>query len=545
MYRMQRTARLLAVTTLAVAASVGAARGGEKITQNRIKQLIAKLGAESWPARESAEKELLSVGLPALAAVKAVLESKDAEVRERAARLYQRLKPLADLISSRRTEQLAAATKVCDRAGDIAKTDPAASLPIFRAAFKVNPRLLDNSFIRSRMKKLATELPLNERAAYFKSAIWLYVSDRHDELQNQFPASELTGQVLYAAGEHEKYLKSFPNGFYAPNVEYLRIAGYKRYAMSQRSGRGLKITNPDKEIEAWPGFLRKYPDFEGADDANYRYARALEIKGDLLEAAMRLRLSLGDGDMMRQSRERLLFIMDAKMDASKLKELQAAAAKDKTSPEKLLITGRELPPLGRYLAAVKLLREGKWKEAGKAFRKATKVPEGRITGLLKAINNNALRRAVFAEATAKLAKEAGDGDGLYKLASHIYKQGRWMFMVDLFYLRGVGAYKTATEPAGFFRTRSRFWQAERIYRQVVKEHPKSASRPKAMYMLGCCHCHMVDHTFSAFWRPRKKAHVKESVLWFRRVTKEYPDHELAPPARKAADILVRQWKIRE
>ena len=226
-----------------------------------------------------------------------------------------------------------------------------------------------------------------------------------------------------------------------------------------------------------------------------------------------------------------------------LKELLATAGKEETPEKRLHVSNRELASLAGYFTALKLLRAGKWVEAGKGLRAAAKVPEGKITYLLKEVNNNALERAKFCAAAAELAKNA-DGDKLYRLASLIYKK-RNVFTAGFHeWTTSRSPYATSTGPAGYFLSRSRFWQAERIYRKVVKDHPKSKSRAKAIYMLGCCYCHLAEHD-SAFWVPRQKAYVKESVIWFRMLAKEYPKHELVPDARKAADHLVKAWDIQE
>ncbi|HOX08585.1 MAG TPA: hypothetical protein PK280_19475 [Planctomycetota bacterium] len=64
-----------------LAAQTEAAPAGE--LQARIERLVKDLGADDWGTREKAQKELVSIGRPALAALKAAAGSKDPEIAQR------------------------------------------------------------------------------------------------------------------------------------------------------------------------------------------------------------------------------------------------------------------------------------------------------------------------------------------------------------------------------------------------------------------------------------------------------------------------------
>ena len=244
------------------------------------------------------------------------------------------------------------------------------ALPI---SLPANPDLLDSSYVRGLVAQAAGKLPEPERTAFGQSDLGLYLARKFGDLRKEFPASYLSGKAVYAGGGFEEYLRLFPSGFYAPPAKYCLIAGYKAYALPEDRLRPVRIADPDREIREWPQFLKDFPDFEGADDANYRLARALEIRGRLQEACLRLRLRLGDGDMEENALERLLFIMDARMDTKTLAALGEALGKEAEPPKDPLIANPEVSALASYLAALKLLRDGSFKEAAQAFEAVSRL----------------------------------------------------------------------------------------------------------------------------------------------------------------------------
>ena len=72
-------AALMLVCTL-----IASAVTGSVATTNEIKQLVTNLGDDSFATRESAQKQLLAIGAPAVTLLKNVANSKDPEIRIRA-----------------------------------------------------------------------------------------------------------------------------------------------------------------------------------------------------------------------------------------------------------------------------------------------------------------------------------------------------------------------------------------------------------------------------------------------------------------------------
>ena len=60
-------------------------------TAERIEKLVAQLGSNNFQAREDATKQLDSIGLPALEALKNATQSSDAERRRRAEELVSKI----------------------------------------------------------------------------------------------------------------------------------------------------------------------------------------------------------------------------------------------------------------------------------------------------------------------------------------------------------------------------------------------------------------------------------------------------------------------
>ncbi len=536
---------------------------GQDDTAARVEGLVAQLGAARHADREAAMGALLDIGTPAAAALEAAARGDDPEIRERAKALLVTLRPLAGLASRDRQERIAASLRVCameaklDLTGVREPTDPPRAVMLLSAAVRANPDVM-NSHIRRCLETARKALDEPGRAAFDASDVGLYLSKDFAALSQRHPASPLAGKAVYDDGRFEDYLRKFPEGFYAPRARYCLIAGKKRYSYTDDSPReALKITSPDAEIAAWQDFLKKYPDFEGADDANYRYARALEMKGKLTEACLRLRLRFPDGDMERQTTERLLVIMDAKMDARQLEAAQQAMEKDKRPAADLPIPSAQMAVVFQYLQALKLGRKGEHAAAAEAFQKTVKsterlnakpltpggppVPGGYHEygdSLMAWLWRRSRGKADLHSRCAHLASHP-DGDNLYQLASLVYKS---QFSDGLRQCSGRQSSYFALANAGeYYQQSCAYWQAAQVYRKVMDDFPQCPSAPKALYMLANCYCRMAGIEDSQYWISHKRENVKAAIEHYNRFVEKYPNHELAPDAAKAAESLRRRY----
>jgi len=566
---------------MAVLAAGGACPAGEETTAARARALAARLAADDGAEREAARTGLLLLGAEAIPALEEAAKGKEEEARQSAEDLLGKLRPLAELKSADRRRRIAAAEAANELAEELlAGGHPAGALARYREALQADLDLLDSEHVRDRLTELAGKLPDAARADFRRSDLGLYVAEKFDDLRREHPRSPLAGKALYGQGGFEEYLRGFPDGFYAPHSRYCLIAGRKAYRTPNRKPKPLTIADPDREIRDWPQFLKDHPDFDGADDANYRLARALETRGRLQEACLRLRLRLPDGDLDWNARERLLFIMDSAMDAKSLADLRAALARDPQPAEKLLLSDPELTALTLYLEALKLLREGRHREAAEAFGKVPKLPEaGKKVGApaaevgededenenedenegdegneddgpgqpLAALAELAAARAEFAAAAAKLL-EAPDAGKLRDLAELFRSEkSRFAFMTGLDWGGGLAlsSYETAAGPAEFHQRRSRFWQAAQVCERLIREHPKTPAAADAMFMLAECHCrlaetHWPEHR-SVYWRKNEKENVKKSIDWYVRFARENPDDPRFAKARNISEALTEAW----
>ena len=113
--------------------------------------------------------------------------------------------------------------------------------------------------------------------------------------------------------------------------------------------------NPEREIQFWPEFLKKYPDHPASDDAMYRMARAYEVQGDYENALLWYynASQAPDGDRKESAGARFLFIMDMLMSSDSLEKLIQKSSLATLSPYII------------YSKAVQLIREDKLVEAQK------------------------------------------------------------------------------------------------------------------------------------------------------------------------------------
>jgi TolA-binding protein len=352
------------------------------------------------------------------------------------------------------------------------------------------------------------------------------------------------GKDLYDAGRFKEYLARHPDGPFAPHARYCLIAGRKRYVFGRKeSPRRAAVRDADREIARWPGFLKAHPDFAGADDANYRYARALEQKGRLVDACLRLARRYPDGDMRLQSTERLVFLMDARMDAAALARLRAAAARPAARGVPHLVPPAEIDLLARYFTALKAWRAGRYAEAAAGFRGVALPKAVPPSPLARAVLERAGQGHTVASRVNALARKP-DGDALYRMASLIYKKDPVPLWRNLQPWRmAVSSYRDCAGPEAYCRRASKYWRAAVLYKRVLSDHPKCDAVPNAIFMLGNCYCHLADREKSLYWRRRAKANVRTAVGYYRRFLDRYPQYALAHESKVAVTFLTKKWRL--
>lgn len=124
--------------------------------------------------------------------------------------------------------------------------------------------------------------------------------------------------------------------------------------------------NPDRELQFWPQFLRKYPNHPGSDDALYRIARSYEIQGDYEQALIwYYQSSISPDDSMHDvALERILFLIDLLMSSNTLEQFL------KNHPKHFLSLHIE------YSKAIHLIRENRLQDAILALENVLKKYRG-------------------------------------------------------------------------------------------------------------------------------------------------------------------------
>ena len=87
-------ARILLVLAVGLVSPFLLAEDATEVTRERIAKLIAQLGADDFDARETASRELLSVGLAAESALQRAATADDLELKLRAEQLLTKIAPL-------------------------------------------------------------------------------------------------------------------------------------------------------------------------------------------------------------------------------------------------------------------------------------------------------------------------------------------------------------------------------------------------------------------------------------------------------------------
>ncbi len=510
---------LLVITLLLALQMLLLAAGDSKAVDREMNGLIEQLGSLRGSEREKAERALKGHGLKAFAPLLRALDHDNPEIRGRARELFSAFKFIADMRAPW-PKCYHGSERALAVAADCAETDPEIAVRLYEAAVETYPYFLNSHDVRAAFKHALKNAPQQTRETFYGS-----------------------GPGLYLASKHKEYVAQHPNGFYAPYAQYCAIAGYSTYFVNWKKDKArgkVVITDPDAAITAWSEYLKTYSGFKGCDDANYRLGRALEKKQMLARACLQFRMKHPDGDMRNVSLERMQFIMETRMDAESIMKVLAMAQKEKTDPKRLLIDDAELKALCSYLCAMKQYYARAFQEAAQAFEAVAQLPVGTSPFSMN-VRKQAAKRAAFSDEAATLAR-VETADGRYAYASHIYKNAGRTFIANVVSSPDGRSSYDAAEPKGLFPLRTRFWQSAQIYHQLLEKHPGADVTPKTLFMLGNCYCRLAEKN-DAFWRPQGKDNVKRSILFFDKVANDYPNHELAPAARKAAATLRNNWRV--
>lgn len=486
----------------------------DPLSLEELQKLGDQLGAETFAARKAAELRLSEMGLEILPTILNLVESPDPEVRFRALRLYRKFEHLHRLRTGSYKERSAAAGILLRRAGGLVETDPGLGLFYQKEVFSILPERVHAKESLRTLKRTLEALPDEERLTFLRSEFGLYASSHFQE-----------------------YLAAYPKGAFAPFARYCLIAGHRSYCRTEEGRWLIKIEDSDREIAEWPAFLKAYPDFAGADDAQYRYGRALEVNGRYVDAVRAHWPKRGDGELHTASFERIYFILDTRMDEQELNAFRIEAAGLKRNDS--VATVPELFLHIDELIGLKQMRGGEFTRAAKTFLDMQERAKDH-----RAILRLARARELYCRQAAALAEDRSP-EGLYALASFFYKEGHRR--TDLFeagqslqWKQNCFSYRKATEPADVLNRSSRWWQAIQLYQAIEDQNLQTETALKATYMLGNCYSRLAEDPHR-YWATQSVANALKSKACFQTFVDRYPDHEFTPTAQKAVDYLGRKW----
>ena len=330
--------------------------------KKRVLELIPLLGNDSWEVRAKAHGDLVQLcpGAVPLVAERLGAEA-DPEIRWRIRQVLERF-PLVSLKGTPR-QLLAAGHR--ER-----RKNPARAFMCYWRAAQLQPSLANDTWLRRCAKETYYSAPDIMPGSELDDTA-LYLLANLEELARRFPDSPFIEDALFRLGEYEALYRAFPNGRYRAYAMYSHIAGH--WYFGWRTG-SLEIRNGKREIEMWPKFLGEFPDHPGANDAWYRYGRALEEGGrpldairallhtrDLVEKPLpRLRENeLWPDDtlnMQQHARWRIYYIMDAMLSIEDMEKLKKELQND-----------AELCLQCRFTIALRHVRTGQFGKARKLF----------------------------------------------------------------------------------------------------------------------------------------------------------------------------------
>jgi len=330
--------------------------------KKRVLELIPKLGDDSWEVRRKAQCELEKYCPAAVPLLKEHIgKEPDLEIRYRLSRMLTRFPYGLPSVSADKLLALARAEF---------ERDPLTSFWINIHAARMKPHLANDSWLRWQAQKAFDRAEMNlEDDALDDTA--LYMLAEFDRLVKRFPESPFVEDILFRLGEYEALLSAFPEGKYRPYALYSHICGHWYFDPD----RGLRFRNRTREIKMWPEFIEEFPDHPGANDAWYRYGRALEEDGRYIEAIRALAKARDtveqDSPFKKQhdllpndtynirnhARDRICYILDALISMEELDGIKDEFADDD-----------ELRTQCIYTYGMRCFRAGRFEEARELFR---------------------------------------------------------------------------------------------------------------------------------------------------------------------------------
>ncbi|MEG4319452.1 MULTISPECIES: tetratricopeptide repeat protein [unclassified Microcoleus] len=349
----------------------------------------------------------------------------------------------------------------------------------------------------------------------------------------------------------------YPNSLFTRGCkEYVKFSGGTYFAGNQDPKIVFRQPfNPQKEINRWKDFVKKYPGHPGSNDALYRLARAYEVQGDYENAIVYYYESseAPDGLLISEAKERILLIIDLLMSSELL-------AKFLTNHPNHPLTGYI-----KYSKAVHLIREYKYSPAeseledflknyqdgkyplqagffneetyvGSFFLTKVKEQLDQIKKLAEIRNQQPSDKNLYAE--AKLWIDEHQIDDGFTAYNYLWKRGLSTTHYNLVPPKWEGniTYNAKTVTADFinktnhnYKSQISYLRSIELFEQLIKQYPKSELIEKAKYSIALNYYYLWGREYPTF-SENTTSWEDQAVKSFEEFVTEFPKSSMVDDA---------------
>ncbi len=404
------------------------------------------------------------------------------------------------------------------------------ALAMFLSAAGRHEPIRGDKWFRHLVSSCYARVPEDRREAIPLEDWGLYATGQIGKLVATHKSSKYRERSLFELGMYDELLAEFPKGEFAPYAKYSKVSGHA-YLEPQAY---LEITDPEKEIAEWPGFIAGNKGHPGQDDAAYRLGRACEMAGRRLEAVKWLHLArvLPDGEFRIKGAMRMLYVLDSLCTLEELESLSKGAP----SPEI-----EEWAQVSIAVRHFRAFRFGESLASWKAYLQSR--PKGRFA------EHAAARAELIEKRILPLAAAAEDGRAgdaaLYEIGRIFYHDvlanynpawegSRAEYLSTE--INCLGRTHAFDNPA-YFESHNNYLAAAAWFAKLLGRFPESPLKDKALYSTGSCwlKAPMLNH-FSNFSLSRREMLAKARE-YYRRVVDECPDSPLLGDAARMIAVI--------
>lgn len=294
---------------------------------------------------------------------------------------------------------------------------------------------------------------------------------------------------------------------------------------------------PRSCYKKFAGFIKKYPEHPGANDAAYLLARYYEENGQVLKALRYYKkaMTLPDrGWIATVARFRFKALADLCCDEGVLR-----AAKRFCQDDEYLVEFLD------YTVALCHFRQLKFKKAQEAFwyyhkRHGIETPSSTASSLNEKIMPLLEEIRTCRNVEAKAAK-------IYKLGQIFFHKNKIASneYMDYIYHHPDWNYKRNNTAIidNFFRYKHRFSIAQKFFDRIVQKYPKTEVAEKAMFSSALCDYRLAETKWIAKTRPMHVKCLTDAILGFCEYEIKYPNGKFVKHARAGTELLLKHYPV--